>query len=69
MNYIPLKVKTNYSLLTSLIQIEQLAKKCKELNIKSIAIADDNMFGVMEFYKCMLINVDNLLISGKLFYI
>lgn len=56
MNYIPLKVKTNYSLLTSLIQIEQLAKKCKELNIKSIAIADDNMFGVMEFYKCMLKN-------------
>ena len=51
MNYIPLRVKTNYSLLTSLIKIDDLVKKCKELNITSIAICDDNMYGVMEFYK------------------
>ena len=51
MNYIPLRVKTNYSLLTSLIKIDELIKKCKELNISSIAICDDNMYGVMEFYK------------------
>ncbi len=51
MNYIPLKVKTNYSLLTSLITIDKLIEKCKLMNINSIAICDDNMYGVMEFYK------------------
>ena len=54
MNYIPLRVKTNYSLLTSLNTIESLAKRAKELNINALAITDDNMFGVMEFYKTML---------------
>ena len=51
MNYIPLRVKTNYSLLTSLIKIDELINRCKELNIKELAICDDNMYGVMEFYK------------------
>ena len=54
MNYIPLRVKTNYSLLTSLNTIESLAKRAKELNITALSITDDNMFGVMEFYKTML---------------
>ena len=54
MNYIPLRVKTNYSLLTSLNTIESLAKRAKELNINALSITDDNMFGVMEFYKTML---------------
>ena len=39
MNYIPLRVKTNYSLLTSLNTIESLAKRAKELNINKIALA------------------------------
>ncbi|MBP3635211.1 MAG: DNA polymerase III subunit alpha [Bacilli bacterium] len=56
MNYIPLRVKTTYSLLTSLIDIEKLIIKCKELNINSIAICDDNMYGVMEFYKIAIKN-------------
>ena len=56
MNYIPLKVKTNYSLLTSLIKIDELIDKCKSLNINTIAICDDNMYGVMEFYKECLKN-------------
>ena len=51
MNYIPMRVKTNYSLLTSLIKIEELIKYCKDYNINTIAICDDNMYGVMEFYK------------------
>ena len=51
MNYIPLRIKTNYSLLTSLIKIDDLIAKCKENNINTIAICDDNMYGVMEFYK------------------
>lgn len=51
MNYIPLKIKTNYSLLTSLIKIDELINKAKEYNIGTLAICDDNMYGVMEFYK------------------
>ena len=56
MNYIPLRVKTNYSLLTSLIDIEKLILKCKSMNLNAVAICDDNMYGVMEFYKCALKN-------------
>ena len=51
MNYIPVRIKTNYSLLTSLIKINDLISKCKEKGINTLAICDDNMYGVMEFYK------------------
>ena len=51
MNYIPMIIKTNYSLLTSLIKIDELIKLSKEYNINTLAICDDNMYGVMEFYK------------------
>ena len=50
MNYIPLKIKTNYSLLNSLIDIEKLVTVSKERNINILGICDDNMFGVMDFY-------------------
>ena len=49
--YTPLYVKTNYSLLSSLITIDNLINYLKEHNYSSIAITDNNMFGVMEFYK------------------
>lgn len=49
--YTPLYVKTNYSLLSSLISIDKLINYAKEHNISSLAITDSNMFGVMEFYK------------------
>ncbi len=51
MNYIPLYVKTSYSMLYSLCDIKKLISTCKKLDIKSIAITDNNMYGVMEFYK------------------
>ena len=51
MKYIPLRIKTNYSLLTSLIKIDELILKAKELNYTTLSICDDNMYGVMEFYK------------------
>ena len=51
MNYIPFRIKTNYSLLTSLIKIDELISKAKEMNIDTLAICDDNMYGIMEFYK------------------
>ena len=49
--YTPLYVKTNYSLLSSLITIDELIDYAKNNNIKSLAITDNNMFGTMEFYK------------------
>ncbi len=53
MNYVPLWIKTDYSLLTSLIKIDDLIAKLSDYEIKAAAICDDNLFGVMEFYdKC-----------------
>lgn len=49
--YIPLNVITDYSLLSSLIKIEELINKVKEYNFKAIGIADNNLCYVMEFYK------------------
>lgn len=48
--YIPLWVKTDYSLLSSLVSIKKLIKKAKVNNIETLAITDQNMSGVMEFY-------------------
>ena len=56
MNYIPLRIKTNYSLLTSLIKIDELINECKKLNINTLSICDNNMYGVMEFYKTCIKN-------------
>mgnify|MGYP000332010100 CR=1 FL=1 len=49
--YSPLYIKTEYSLLSSLIKIDNLIEKCKTCNINSLAICDDNLFGTMEFIK------------------
>ncbi|MDD3048628.1 MAG: DNA polymerase III subunit alpha [Bacilli bacterium] len=51
MNYIPLNVKTNYHLLSSLVDIKKLIKKCLTYNINCIGITDPNMYSVMDFYK------------------
>lgn len=50
MNYVPLYIKTDNSLLSSLIKIEDLILYAKENHIKSLAITDQNMYGVMDFY-------------------
>lgn len=52
--YTPLNIKTEYSLLSSLIKIEDMIKFAKKHHIQALTITDDNMFGVMEFYEsCM----------------
>ena len=51
MNYIPLRIKTSYSLLTSLNDIKKVVLFCKEKGINTLCITDTNMYGVMEFYK------------------
>lgn len=48
---LPLNIKTNNYLLHSMIKIKELVKIAKENNLKALTITDDNMYGVMEFYK------------------
>ena len=63
-----LYVKTNYSLLSSLISIEQLINHCIKKNIKTIAICDNNMTGVMHFYKECIKNKIKPIIGLELEY-
>ena len=49
--YIPLFNQTNYTLLSSLIKIEDLIDYSKNNNISMISICDKNMFKTMDFYK------------------
>ncbi len=46
-----LNIKTCNYLLTSMIDIKALVKVARENNIKSLGIADNNMYGALEFYK------------------
>ena len=47
MDYVPLQVKTSYSLLSSLNNIEKLVSLAKNLGYTSLAITDSNMFGTI----------------------
>ncbi len=52
--FIPLKVTTDYSLLQSMIKIDELISFLKKQNIKACAICDEFLYGTMEFYnKCL----------------
>ena len=52
MDYVPLQVKTSYSILQSLNEITRLVTKAKTLGYKALAITDtNNMFGVPNFYE------------------
>ena len=48
--FVPLKITTDYSLLKSLIKIEDLCNYLIENNLTACAIVDENLFGVMNFY-------------------
>ena len=49
--YIPLYNKSNYSLLSSLLKIDDIIRYATNNHLNSIAITDFNMFGTMEFIK------------------
>ena len=49
--YIPLYNKTNYTLLSSLLTIDDLVNHAIKNNLDSISITDTNMYGTMEFIK------------------
>ena len=58
MIYTPLYIKTDYSLLQSLIKIDDLIVFAQKNNLKSLSICDDNLCGVIEFYnKCLKNNI------------
>lgn len=73
--YIPLCNKSNYSLLSSLLKIDDLINYAKEKNISSIALTDTNMYGIMEFIsKCKKENIKpivglNILIDDYNFFL
>ena len=48
--YIPFNIKTDYSLMYSMIKINELIEFAKSHNIKALTITDDNLFGAREFY-------------------
>lgn len=49
--YIPLYNKSNYTLLSSLLKVEELVLFAKERNISQIALTDNNMYATMFFIK------------------
>ncbi|MCI9110777.1 MAG: DNA polymerase III subunit alpha [Bacilli bacterium] len=51
MSYVPLNIKTGNYLLSSMIQIPDLVKEAKNHGINTLSIADNNMYGVLDFYK------------------
>lgn len=56
--YTPLYIKTDNSLLSSLINVDELIKYALKNNISSLSITDNNMYGVIEFYnKCIINNI------------
>ena len=57
-----LKVTTDYSLLNSMIKVEDLINYCKDNNITTCGLCDNNLFGVMNFYnKCIDNNIKTLI--------
>jgi DNA polymerase-3 subunit alpha len=54
--YIPLGIKTDYSLLKSLIKISDLISFGVENKLPALGILDDNLFGSIEFYDNLIKN-------------
>ena len=53
-----LKVTTDYTLLKSMIKMDDLIKYCNDNNMTFCGICDNNLFGVMNFYnKCIDNNI------------
>ena len=66
--YTPLYIKTDNSLQTSLIKVNDLVEYAKNNNIKSLTITDSNMYGVMDFYKMCITNDIKPIIGLEVIY-
>ena len=51
MSYVPLNLKTGNYLLSSMIKIPELISYAKKHGIDTLSIADNNMYGAIDFYK------------------
>jgi len=51
MHYIPLYIKTEYSLLDSTIKVKDLIEFALQNNLKALTITDNNLYGAYEFYQ------------------
>ncbi len=54
--YTPLNIKTDNYLQSSLIKIPDLIRFAKDNKLTSLTITDNNMYGVMDFYKACINN-------------
>lgn len=58
MEYVPLYIKTDNSLIDSLITVKSLVEYAAANGFTALGIADSNMYGVMDFYKlCLKYNI------------
>ena len=67
--YTPLYIKSDNSLQKSIITVDKLIEFAIKNNIKSLTITDDNMYGVMDFYKKCLNNNIKPIIGLELKYL
>ena len=54
--FVPLKITSEYTLLKSMIKLEELVIFLKKNNITSCALVDENLYGCMDFYNKMKSN-------------
>ena len=66
--YTPLYIKTENSLLQSLIRIDDLIEFAKKNNIKSLTITDNKMYGAYYFYKKCKANDINPIIGLEVLF-
>ena len=66
--YTPLYIKTDNSLQKSLIKVNNLIEFAIKNNIKSLTITDNNMYGVMDFYKMCINNNIKPIIGLEVLY-
>lgn len=67
-NFVHLRFFSEYSFKEGLIKLKKIIKKMKKDNQSSIAITDDNLFGLIDFYKlCIKNNIKPII--GCNFYI
>ena len=51
MEFVPLNIKTNNYLLSSMIKIKELIEFAKKNSLTALTITDNNMYGAIDFYK------------------
>ena len=67
--YNTLGIKSDYSILKSLIKIPDLVSFCMENNINYVGLVDDNLFGSIELYDLCIKNNIKPIIGFILFFL